>query len=156
MLKSFWNHSFVMLAFPKSCSILLCNLTKLANNVCEMFSGYTSNCLTFLCEIDHESQQNYSGDHVQISFKTACGMKLKLSVIRQKGKSQNECCKKTKHAKFFEKRIFLTLWYAHVAYQEVRNICFSESLTCFVLLYHLFWDPLFYLITDELSFTECN
>ena len=31
-----------------------------------------------------------------------------LSVIKQKGESQNGCFKKTKHAKFSEKRIFLT------------------------------------------------
>ena len=30
------------------------------------------------------------------------------SVIRQKGESQNRCFKKTKHAKFSEKRTFLT------------------------------------------------
>ena len=33
---------------------------------------------------------------------------LKSLVIRQKGESQNGCFKKTKHAKFFEKRIFFT------------------------------------------------
>ena len=38
----------------------------------------------------------------------------KTSVIRQKGESQNGCFKKTKHAKFSEKRTFLTPWYAHV------------------------------------------
>ena len=32
----------------------------------------------------------------------------KASVIRQKGESQNGCYKKTKHAKFSEKRTFLT------------------------------------------------
>ena len=32
-----------------------------------------------------------------------------LSVIRHKGESQNGCYKKTKHAKFSEKRTFLTL-----------------------------------------------
>ena len=36
------------------------------------------------------------------------------SVIRQKGESQNGCFKKTKYAKFPEKRTFLTNWYAHV------------------------------------------
>ena len=39
------------------------------------------------------------------------------SVIRQKGEShesQNGCFMKTKHAKFSEKRTFLTPWYAHV------------------------------------------
>ena len=35
------------------------------------------------------------------------------SVIRQKGESQIECFKKTKHVKFSEKRTFLTPWYAH-------------------------------------------
>ena len=30
------------------------------------------------------------------------------SVIRQKGESQNECYKKTRHIKFYEKRKFLT------------------------------------------------
>ena len=33
--------------------------------------------------------------------------------MRQKGESQNGCFKK-KHAKFSEKRIFPTPWYAHV------------------------------------------
>ena len=36
------------------------------------------------------------------------------SIIRQKGESQNGCLKKTEHAKFSEKRTFLTPWYAHV------------------------------------------
>ena len=39
---------------------------------------------------------------------------IKPSVIRKKGESQNGCFKKTKHAKFSEKRTFLTPWYAHV------------------------------------------
>ena len=45
----------------------------------------------------------------------------KSSVIRQKGKSQNGCFKKTKHAKFSEKRTFLTPRYAHVRnnFQEI-------------------------------------
>ena len=33
------------------------------------------------------------------------------SVIRQKSESQNGCFKKTNHAKFSEKRTFLTPWY---------------------------------------------
>ena len=36
------------------------------------------------------------------------------SVLRQKGEFQNGYFKKTKHAKFFEKRTFLTPWYAQV------------------------------------------
>ena len=35
-------------------------------------------------------------------------------------------------------------------YQGVRNVCFSENLTCFVFLKHPFWDSLFCLITDVL------
>ena len=42
------------------------------------------------------------------------------SVIRQKGESQNGCFKKTKHAKFSEKRTFLTPWYALT--QHILNL----------------------------------
>ena len=37
----------------------------------------------------------------------------KSSVIRQRYESQNECFKKIKHAKFSEKRTFLTPWYVY-------------------------------------------
>ena len=63
------------------------------------------------------------------------------SVIRQKGELQNECFKKTKHAKFSEKQTFLTPWYAHV----------RENLARFVFLKHPFWSSSFCLITDEVS-----
>ena len=53
---------------------------------------------------------------------------LESSVIRQKGESQNGCFKKTKHAKFSEKRT--------CAYQGVRK--FLENLACFVFLKHPF------------------
>ena len=43
-----------------------------------------------------------------------------LSDIRQKGKFQNGCFKKTKHTKFSEKRLFLTPRYAHV-YVRIRG-----------------------------------
>ena len=36
------------------------------------------------------------------------------------------------------------------AYQEVRNVCFSEILTCFTFLKHPFWDSPFCLIPDEI------
>ena len=39
------------------------------------------------------------------------------------------------------------------AYQGVRNVCFSENLTCFVFLEHLFWDWPFCLITNEISYS---
>ena len=47
-------------------------------------------------------------------------------VVRPKGKSQNGCCKKTKHVKFSEKRTR--------TYQGVRNVRFSENVACFVFL----------------------
>ena len=97
-------------------------------------------------------------------------MRFNLSVISQKGESQNGCFKKTKHAKFSEKRTFLTLWYLHAARQIFRkanssyplirtrtctyqgvNVRFSENLACFVFLKHPFWDSPFCLITDEFS-----
>ena len=78
------------------------------------------------------------------------------SVIRQKGESQNGCFKKTKHAKFSEKQIFLTAWYEHIrvrtrtyAYQGVRIVPFSENLACFVFLRHRFWDSPFCFIVDD-------
>ena len=68
--------------------------------------------------------------------------RINSSVMRQKGESQNGCFKKTKHVKFSEKRTFFTRWYAHdtSAYQGVKNVRFSEILTCFVFLKHPFWD----------------
>ena len=80
------------------------------------------------------------------------------SVIGQRGESQNGDNKKANHAKFSEKRTFLTPWYArdtfsHVrAYHGVRNVCFSENLTCFAFLLLPFWDSPFCLFTDKLSF----
>ena len=67
---------------------------------------------------------------------------IQLPVIRQKGQSQNGCFKKTKHVKFSEKRTFLTP--RSCAHPGLRNVCFSENLTCFVFLKHLFWDSPFY------------
>ena len=66
------------------------------------------------------------------------------SVINQKGESQNGCFKKIKHAKFSEKRTFLTLWYAYV---PVR---ISEILACFIFLKHPFPDSPFCLIIDDI------
>ena len=73
---------------------------------------------------------------------------LILSVIRQKGESQNGCSKKTKHVKLSKRRTFLTLLIRTrtCAYQGVRNVRFSEILACFVFLKHLFWDSPFALL----------
>ena len=65
----------------------------------------------------------------------------RASVIRQKGESQNGYFRKTKqHAKFSEKRTFLTPYFLRTcAYQGVRNVRFSENLACcFVCLKHPF------------------
>ena len=66
------------------------------------------------------------------------------SVIRQKGKSKNECFKKTKHAKFFENELFLTPdthTYVCVSGGKKsggKKCSFSENLACFVFLKHPF------------------
>ena len=55
--------------------------------------------------------------------------KAKSSVIRQKGESQNGGNKKTKYAKFAEKRTFLTPWYVcgvrNFVFREIWRILFS-------------------------------
>ena len=71
---------------------------------------------------------------------------LPSSVIRQKGESQNGYFKKLKHAKFSEKQTFYTC-----EYQQLRNVCFSENLACFVFVKHPFWDSPFCLITEEME-----
>ena len=53
----------------------------------------------------------------------------KLPVIRVKEESLNGCHKKTKHAKFSEKRTF-----PPDTHKMVRNVCFSESLASFDFL----------------------
>ena len=58
----------------------------------------------------------------------------KSSVIRQKGESQNGCFKKTKHAKFFEKRTFLNPWYTYVCVSGVKKCSFfgKFGVLCFL------------------------
>ena len=40
------------------------------------------------------------------------------------------------------------------AYQVVKNVRFSENLTGFIFLKHLFWDSPFCLTTDEFTFVQ--
>ena len=56
---------------------------------------------------------------------------MNSSVISQKGKSQNWCFKKTKHAKFTKKRTFLTPWYAHVPVLRFALLPNYRRTTCF-------------------------
>ena len=81
-----------------------------------------------------------------------------LSVIReifsgrQKDESQNGCYKKTKQVRFSKKRTLLTpmICTRTCAYQEVRNVRFSENLTCFVFLKHPLCVSPFCPITDDI------
>ena len=57
-------------------------------------------------------------------------LKQMPSIIRQKGKSSNGCFKKIKHAKFSEKRSFLTPWHADIRFFwntrfEIRALALS-------------------------------
>ena len=78
-------------------------------------------CIVYCCANEKDRQRLYKrydyGDkfHWQQSSSDYCWQKFKinnLSVINQKGESQNGGNEKTKHAKFSEKRTFLTPWYA--------------------------------------------
>ena len=57
------------------------------------------------------------------------------SVTRQKGKSENGCCKKPKHAKFSIKQTFLTPWHAHVCVSGGKNYSFfgKFGVLCFLV-----------------------
>ena len=55
-----------------------------------------------------------------------------FTVITQKGESKNECFKKTKNAKFSEKRTFLTTWYAHVRTGQKCSFFEKFGMTCFL------------------------
>ena len=71
-------------------------------------------------------------------------------IIRQKSESQNGCFKKTKQAKFSEKRPFLLMIRTRTrAYQGVRNVRFSE-IWCALFSWNIRFEiRLFCLITDE-------
>ena len=58
--------------------------------------------------------------NIGTSFNKKKWKKIHSTVIMQKGESQNGVNKKAKHAKFSEKRKFLTSWYAH-AIRSIKN-----------------------------------
>ena len=77
----------------------------------------------YLIEIDVDSQLaktygkwciSLTNKHFYRICEINCMLYVNSSAIRQKGKSQNGCFNKTKNAKFFENRTFLTPWYAHL------------------------------------------
>ena len=75
------------------------------------------------------------------------------SVIRQKGESQNGCLENKARQIFQKTNISYPLIRTHTcAYEEVRNVRFSENLTRFVFLKDSFWNSLFCVITDDTCF----
>ena len=90
--------------------------------------------LMYLILLTFKSNVKYSGCKYQ--FGKIAQLPLVSSVIRQKGKSQNGCFKKTKHAKFSEKTNIS--YRLTCAYQRIRNVCFSKNLMGFVFLKHPF------------------
>ena len=76
---------------------------------------------------------------------------------KAKGRFQNGCFKKTKHAKFSEKQTFLTTdKHMYMCVSWVRNVRFWENLACFVFLKHTFSDSPFCLITDVFRFIHSD
>ena len=65
--------------------------------------------------------------------------------------------RKQSMSNFPKNKKFLPPWYAHLrtcVYQEVKNVRFSENLTCFVFLKHPFWDSPLYFITEAETIRE--
>ena len=73
------------------------------------------------------------------------------SVIRQKDECQIGVFQENKADQIFRKTnsSYLLIRTRTCAHQGVRNVSFSENLTCFLLLKHLFWDSPFCLISDD-------
>ena len=74
-----------------------------------------------------------------------------MSVIKQKGESQNGGNNKTKHTKFSKKTPIISYtWYApvYVRMRREEMFVFPENLTLSVFLFPPFWDSPFCL-TDE-------
>ena len=92
---------------------------------------------------------------IQFTFPISENKWYRLSVVRQKGESQNVCFKKTEHAKFSEKNEHSLAPNTHT-YVRVsggkKYLFFSENLRCLVFLKHPFWDSPFCLITEETIF----
>ena len=76
-----------------------------------------------------------------------------MSLIKQKGKSENGCFKKKMHVKFSEKTNISTplIRTRTCAYRGVRNVSFFGKFDVFFFLKHLFWDSPFCLITKKYS-----
>ena len=92
--------------------------------------------------VQRERQQVWEISRLKLFVFLSCGIPgLYIhisSIMRQKGESQNDSYKKTKHTKFSEKtNIFDALIRTHVyAYflHPIRIVHFSKNLVCFVFL----------------------
>ena len=94
-------------------------------------------------------------------YETADFLSAKIVGIKSKGRISKGCFKKTKHAKFSDKQIFLSFWYLRERIRGVRHVCFLENLASFVFLKHPFWDSHFWLVTDKTwslitTLNQCN
>ena len=78
--------------------------------------------------------------------------KLHLVGNNAKGRISKRMFQESKARHIFRRtNISYPLIHTHTcAYQGVRNVCFSENLSCFVFLKHSFWDSPFCLITNHL------
>ena len=74
----------------------------------------------------------------------------KFTGNKAKGLSSKRVFQKNKARQIFWKTNIFYPRLDTCTYQGVRNVRFSENLTCFVFLKHSFWDSPFSLITDEL------
>ena len=92
--------------------------------------------------------RDYKRNDVRGVVDAYAASKIKSSVIRKKGESQNGCFKKTKLPKFSEKQTFLTPWYAQEGmriwgkkcsfFGKFGVLCFLETpvLTSCLLAYY--------------------
>ena len=95
------------------------------------------------------TQSSCLGLGLVLTIRKSKNYNIILSVIMQKGGSQDGQDKKTKHAKFYEKRTFLYILNT-CAYQRIRNTHFAENLPCFVFLLPPSWDSPFCLINHDI------
>ena len=81
------------------------------------------------------------------------------SLIRQKSESQDGCFKKTKHAKFSEKRTFLTPWYTHVRFEIcsfallptifLYSFCFFMMSGWVIQILHVTWTAIHLILQEK-------
>ena len=102
-------------------------MTMYWSNKVGIFKCFTLNPYTSQNTKEHK---NLSGPYTYERYFVKNGLNKGKWASLQTGISKK---KKTKHAKFSEKRTFLSLWYAwRVRIRGLRNARFLENLACFV------------------------